>query len=148
MQIREVMTKHSELVSPDTSLRDVAMIMRDKHIGCVPVGSKERIFGVITDRDIACRAVANILDPVNAKAEDIMSEDVVCCFEDQSDAEALQLMEEKGVRHLPVFNRQDRIVGMVSFGDLAFKARSHIDELLQIASRDSVRRSKMLLTNT
>ena len=94
-----------------------------------------------TDRDIACRAVANSLDPAQAKAEDVMSEDVVCCFEDQSEAEAMQLMEEKGIRHLPVFNRQDRMVGMLSFGDLAFKSRAHIGELLHIAARDSLRRS-------
>jgi len=142
MKVSELMTRHSEFVRPDMPIRAVAQIMRDRHIGCVPIGTQERILGIITDRDIACRAVANTLDPANTKVEDIMSEDVVGCFEDQSDAEALRIMEEKGIRHLPVFDRQDRVVGMVSFSDLAFRSRAHIDELLQIASRDSMRRSQ------
>lgn len=148
MQVKDLMTKHSELITPDTPIHIVAQIMRDRHIGCIPIGTNERIFGIVTDRDIACRAVANTFDPKNTKVEDIMSEDVVCCFEDQSDAEALRIMEDRGIRHLPVFDRQGRMVGMVSFSDLAFKSRVHIDELLQIASRDSVRRSKTLPVRT
>jgi hypothetical protein len=88
-------------VGADTPVREVARKMRDKGIGCLPVGEHDMLIGMITDRDIACRAVADGLDLSKVKARDVMSKGVTWCFEDQSDAEATKLMESKNIRHLP-----------------------------------------------
>jgi len=98
----------------DTPVREVAKKMRDKGIGCLPVGENDKFIGMITDRDVTCRAGADGLDLSKVKACDVMSKGVTWCFEDQSDVEATKLMEKKNIRHLPVLNRAKRIVGMVS----------------------------------
>ena len=109
--------------------------MRDKGIGCLPVGENDRLIGMITDRDITCRAVADGLDLSRAKARDAMLKSVTWCFEDQSE-------ENKNIRHLPVLNRAKRIVGMLSFGDFALRSKSLTKELLHMAARDASRNGK------
>lgn len=141
-QVRDLMTAHAEWVGADTPVREVAKKMRDKGIGCLPVGENDRLIGMITDRDITCRAVADGLDLSQAKARDVMSKGVTWCFEDQSGAEATKMMESKNIRHLPVLSRAKRIVGMLSFGDLAFRSKSLAKELLHVAARDASRYSK------
>ncbi|HYG89625.1 MAG TPA: CBS domain-containing protein [Azospirillum sp.] len=123
MKIREIMTNQVETVSPDTSLKEAARMMRDADIGFLPVGENNRLVGTLTDRDIAIRAVADGKDPNNAKVRDAMTSGTEYVFDDQDTSEAAQLMSDKQVRRLPVLNRDKRLVGVVAIGDLATKTR-------------------------
>jgi len=139
MKVSALMTKNAEWISADAPLRDVARKMRDEAIGCLPVGEQDRLVGMITDRDITCRAVADGLDLAKAKARDVMTKGITWCFEDQTDKEALELMERHQIHHLPVLSRAKRIVGLLSIGDLAFRAKGRANELLHLAARDALR---------
>lgn len=140
MLVKDVMTNHAEWIRSDATLRDVARKMRDHNIGCLPVGENDRLIGIITDRDIACRGVAEGLDPKKTTAKDVMSNGITYCFDDQTDDEAAALMDSKGYHHLPVLSRQKRIVGIVSLGDLALKsAKSLREKVMHMASRDAAR---------
>jgi CBS domain-containing protein len=141
-QVKDLMTAHAEWVGADTPVREVAKKMRDKGIGYLPVGENDKLIGMITDRDITCRAVADGLDLSKVKARDVMSKGITWCFEDQSDMEATKIMQKKNIRHLPILNRAKRIVGMLSFGDLALGSKSLTKELLHMAARDASRNGK------
>lgn len=119
MKVNEVMTRKAEWVSPDTTIRDIAKKMRDKNIGSMPVGENDRLIGMITDRDITCRAVADGVDPAKTKVREIMSKTISYCFDDQEVADAAELMEQKHIRRLAVLNRKKRLVGILSLDDLA-----------------------------
>ncbi len=119
MQVREIMSQQVEWVSPQLSLQDAARKMRDRDIGCLPVGENDRLIGMVTDRDIACRAVPDGQAIVGKKVRDVMSKGIVYCFDDQDVGDAAHMMEEKQIHRLPVLNRQKRMVGMLSLGDLA-----------------------------
>ena len=94
--------------------------MRDLDVGPLPVcGDDDRLAGMVTDRDIAVRAVAEGWDPTAKRVRDVMSEEVVYCFEDQAVEDAARLMRENQIRRLVVLNRDKRLVGIVSLGDLA-----------------------------
>jgi CBS domain-containing protein len=138
MFVKEAMTSHAEWVAPDLTVTEVARRMRDNKIGCLPVGEKDRLIGMITDRDIACRAVAHGSDPAKTKARDVMTKGITYCFEDQTLEEAVHVMGEKGVHHLPVLNRSKRMVGMLALGDVALKAApSLFSDISKLASRDA-----------
>jgi CBS domain-containing protein len=117
-KVRQIMTKEVTWVGPELSLQDAAKKMRDLDIGCLPVGKDDRLIGMITDRDIACRAVADGNDPVATPISEAMSKGITYCFDDQDVAEAAHLMEKKQIHRLPVLNRQKRMVGMLSLGDV------------------------------
>jgi CBS domain-containing protein len=120
MHVRDVMTAGAECVSPSTSLYEAAQKMRDFDIGPLPVcGNKDRLVGIVTDRDITVRGVAEGLDPRTTTVQDVMTSDVVCCFEDQDVQDAAWLMQDRQVRRLVVLNRDKRLTGIVSLGDLA-----------------------------
>ena len=119
MQIKAMMTPEVDLVTPETSVRGVAQKMRDDDVGAVPVAENGKLVGMVTDRDIVLRAVAEGGDMANYTARQVMSPDVLYCFDDQSAEEVLRSMKENQVRRLPVVNRDKRLVGMVSLGDLA-----------------------------
>ena len=119
MQVKEVMTKGAECVRPDDTLQQAASKMRDLDVGPLPVCDNDRLAGMLTDRDITVRAVAEGRDPKSAKVRDAMSEGVCYCFEDDDVKEAARLMKEKQLRRLVVLNRDKRLVGIVSLGDLA-----------------------------
>lgn len=140
MLIKDVMTPHAEWIASDSTLREVARKMRDNNIGCLPVGENDRLIGMIADRDIACRAVAEGLDPKTTKAKDVMSNGITYCFDDQTDDEAATLMESKSIHHLPVLSRKKRIVGILSMGDLALRSSKKVGEkVMHMASRDASR---------
>jgi CBS domain-containing protein len=140
MFVKEAMTSHAEWVSPDLSLAEVARRMKDNDIGCLPVGEKDRLIGMITDRDIVCRAVAKGSDPAKTKAREVMTKGITYCFDDQTLEDAVQMMEEKGIHHLPVLNRSKRIVGMLALGDVALKAApSLFGGISKLASRDATK---------
>ena len=122
MQVKEVMHKGAEWRNVDTPLAEIAELMANKDIGAVPIGENDRLVGMITDRDITCRAVARGLDCREARARDILSEDIVYCNENQDLAEVIDLMENKQIRRVAVINEDKRLVGMVSMGDLTHAA--------------------------
>jgi CBS domain-containing protein len=119
MKVKEVMHKGAEWVTPQTALADVARRMRDLDIGAVPVGENDRLIGMVTDRDIACRAVANGQDWARLTARDVMSKGIFYCNDTEELEDALRIMEQKQVRRLPVINDKKRMVGMLSLGDIA-----------------------------
>jgi CBS domain-containing protein len=121
MQLREVMTPDVEVIGCDIALRDAAAKMRQLNVGLVPVCDGDKLRGLLTDRDITVRATAEGRDPSKTKVSEIMSADVVFCFEDQEVEEAISLMEVKQIRRMPILNRDKRLVGIVSLGDIAVR---------------------------
>jgi CBS domain-containing protein len=113
------MTKKAECTNPDATLQDAAGRMRDLDVGSLPVCDKDRLVGMVTDRDITVRSVAEGHDPRSDHVRDVMTQGITYVFEDQDVREAAELMREKQVRRLPVLNRDKRLVGIVSLGDLA-----------------------------
>ncbi len=118
MKVREVMTPAVRTVNPQARLSEIARIMRDEDIGAVPVADNDRLIGMVTDRDIVLRAVAMGGDVGEMSARDVMSPEILYCREDQSVDDVLQNMGEQKVRRLPVVDRDKRLVGVVSLGDL------------------------------
>lgn len=119
MQVRDVMTREVHLVSPETSIREAAMRMRECHTGFLPVSAADRLVGTITDRDIVVRSTAEGQNPNSACVAEAMSAGVVYCFEDQNVRDVARLMGQKQVRRIAVLNREKRLVGVASLGDLA-----------------------------
>ena len=119
MKIHDIMTPHARCVCPHESLVLAATLMRDLNVGALPICDNGRLAGVITDRDITVRAVAEGSDPNSTPVQAVMSHDLVYVFEDQEMEEAARLMEVKQIRRLPVLSREKRLVGIVSLGDLA-----------------------------
>jgi CBS domain-containing protein/nucleotide-binding universal stress UspA family protein len=119
MQVKDVMTRSIETVDPDASVEAAANVMATHGIGFVPVVDGDRLAGVLTDRDVAVRVTAKALDSRTTRAREVMTPDVVYCFDDQAVEEAARLMEREQVRRLVVLNRDDRLVGILSLDDLA-----------------------------
>jgi CBS domain-containing protein len=119
MQIRDVMTSQVSMVRPDTPLSEVARKMRDEDIGAVPVADGDKLIGMVTDRDIVTRALAEAPDVSRIRARDVMSPKVLYCLEDDTVSDVLLNMREQQVRRLPVVNKDKRLVGVVSLGDLS-----------------------------
>lgn len=120
MKVCDAMSRDVQIASPKQSIRDAARIMAKIDAGALPVGENDRLVGVITDRDIAIRAVAEGKAPTT-KIRDVMSQEVLYCFDDQDLEEVAQNMGEMKIRRLPVVNRDKRLVGIISLGDLARK---------------------------
>lgn len=120
--IKDIMTPGVRCVAPDTTLSEAARLMGELDVGSLPICDNDRLAGMITDRDIAVRAVASGRDPKTTKVKDAMSEGVVFIFEDQDVEEAARLFEAKKIRRMPVLNRDKRLVGIISLGDLAVNA--------------------------
>jgi CBS domain-containing protein len=118
MNIRDVMTPNPQCVSSGDSIQSAARIMRDCDTGAVPVVDNGRPVGMVTDRDIVIRAVAD--GQLNRAVREIVSTGIVCASPDMSTREAEELMSEHQIRRLPVVEN-DRIVGIVSLGDIAVK---------------------------
>ncbi len=119
MQVKAIMTPEVDIINPETSVRAAAQKMRDDDVGAVPVAENDKLLGMVTDRDIVLRAVAEGADMGSYTARQVMSPNVLYCFDDQSPEEVLRNMTENQVRRLPVLNRAKRLVGMISLGDLA-----------------------------
>ena len=124
MQLRDVMTRDVEVVRPDATLQEAAGRMKALDVGVIPVCDGEHLMGMLTDRDITVRATAAGRDPRTTHVRDVMTPDVVYCFEDQDVTEAQRLMQERQIRRLLILNRDKRLAGVVSLGDLAVKARA------------------------
>jgi CBS domain-containing protein len=122
-QLRDVMSRDVKMVAPETTIREAAQQMRDGDFGMLPVTENDRMVGAISDRDIAVRAVADDKGP-ETPVRDVMSRGICWAYEDDSVEVAARLMSERQVRRLPIVNRDKRLVGIVSIGDLALNAKS------------------------
>lgn len=118
MKVKDVMTRNCTFISPQTTLAEAAKIMADQDIGFIPVAENDKMIGMITDRDIVIRAIAKGADTKSA-VKDAMSPKTYYCFDDQDAEEVCANMSDIKVRRLPVVNREKRLVGVVSIGDLA-----------------------------
>src|SRR5690348_11223371 len=143
MRVFDVMTKGAECVRPEATVQQAAGRMKALDVGALPVcGADDRLAGMLTDRDITLRSVAEGHDPRADRVMDVMSPGIVYCFDDQDVTEAADLMREKQIRRLPVLNRDKRLVGIVSLGDLAVHAGQNelLGETLKEVSRPAVPR--------
>ena len=113
MKIGDVMSRDAKLTSPDDTLRHAAQLMKECDCGVLPVADGDRLCGMITDRDIAIRGIAQGKGP-DAKVRDVMTKDVKYCFEDQDLKEVTRNMADIQVRRLPVLNQDKRLVGILS----------------------------------
>jgi len=136
---RDVMTSNPGCCTPETPLEQVAKLMIQHDCGEIPViDSAEVVVGVVTDRDIVCRTVAQGKNPLAYTAEICMSDPVVTVFEDTALAEVLATMEKHQIRRLPVLDSQGRCAGMISQSDVAWIGGEHqVAELVREISRDT-----------
>jgi CBS domain-containing protein len=116
--LRDVMTRNVESVRPDASLKEAAAKMADLDVGAIPVCDGDRLVGMLTDRDIAVRAVARGSDP-STPVREVMSSTVRFAFDDEPVERALETMKQRKIRRLPILDRERRLMGIVSLGDLA-----------------------------
>jgi CBS domain-containing protein len=118
-RVADVMSRDVKLISPDNNVRQVAQVMREADTGVLPVAEGDRLVGMLTDRDVAVRLVAEGRDAAQTKVRDVMTADVRYVFEDEDLEHVAENMAAQQVRRLPVMNRQKRLVGVVSLGDMA-----------------------------
>lgn len=118
MQVKEIMSRNVQLVDSSTPLRDAAELMRDHDIGALPVGESGRLTGMITDRDLVVRGLAEGKDGALTTIREIMTPRLSFVFEDADVEEAARVMQEHQVRRLPVLDGAKRLVGVVSLGDI------------------------------
>ena len=121
MKVKDVMHSGVISVSPDTEVTQIAKKMRDEDIGAVPVVENHHLIGMVTDRDIICRGLANGHGIAHLTARDVMSMPMLYCGSDDDVTAAIQLMEKSKIRRLPVLNEKKRMVGMLSLGDISQK---------------------------
>jgi CBS domain-containing protein len=119
MKVREAMHQGVTWESPDCSVRDLARKMRDEGIGSIPIGENDRLIGMVTDRDIAIKALADGKDVSAMTARDVLTGPILYCRADEDVDDAARLMETHQVRRLPVIDENKRMVGMLSLGDIA-----------------------------
>ncbi len=137
MLVRDIMTQKLQSISPKTTLRDAARKMRDLKIGSLPVVENGSLIGMITDRDICCRGVADDFDPARAEVRQVMSHDVAFCFSYDTVNDAVRQMEQRHVQRLAVLNSDKSIAGFLSVDDIARFSRQMAGEVLD--SRGQVR---------
>ncbi len=118
MKVSDAMTRHVRVANPGETIAQAAQLMAKLDAGALPVGENDRLVGMITDRDIAVRAVAQGKGP-DTRVREVMSEDVKYCFADQQIDDVTRNMGDIQVRRLPVVDRDKRLVGILSLGDVA-----------------------------
>lgn len=119
MKVRDIMSKNVEIVSPDALLHEVAKKMQQSDCGSVLVAREDRLVGVITDRDLALRCVAESHHPAETNAEQVMTKEILYCRDSDELEEVALNMTKNKVRRLPVMDKDKRLVGIISLGDLA-----------------------------
>ena len=135
MKVKEAMHKGTTCVEPSTSVIDVAKQMRDDDVGSIPVRADGRLVGIITDRDITCRAVTHSGNISKLTAQDIMTKDVTCCSAEDDLAIAVKVMEAKKIRRLPVTDAHKTMFGMLSLGDISHRLSNELSgEVLRAVS--------------
>lgn len=136
MKISDCMTREVRTITADCSLRDAARLMADMDVGAIPVGEDDRLIGMVTDRDITVRGLGQGHGSEAAVSE-VMSREVKYCYEDEDAAYVAQYMGDQQLRRLPVLDRDKRLVGIVTLGDLAIIGMrpSEVGEALGSISR-------------
>lgn len=136
MNIEKAMTPAVRCVALDATLVEAAKVMSELDIGAVPVCDADRLAGMLTDRDIVLRCVSEGRDPRRTTAREIMSEGIIYIYSDQEVEDAAELMEQKQIRRLPVLNREKRLVGILSLGDVAIHTSNELSgEALKVVSQ-------------
>jgi len=136
MKIREIMTPDAQCIRSDETLVDAASLMRQLDVGVLPVCDDDVVVGMLTDRDIAIRAVAESRDPSCTLVHEIMSPGTIFVYDDHDVQEAVRVMEDHQIRRAPVLNREKKLVGIVSLGDIAVDAGAALSgEVLKFVSQ-------------
>ena len=130
-QVSEIMSTNVHVIQPQQTLRAAARLMQELDVGALPVCDGERLLGMLTDRDITVRGVAEGLQPDEACVSDVMSLEVQFCTQDQDTAAVMRLMGEQQLRRLPVIDGDKKLVGIVSLGDMAVRQDGHIDDAVR-----------------
>ena len=131
MNVREVMSRDVQIASPEDTLQSAARKMEQIDAGVLPVGENDRLVGMLTDRDITVRAVAQGKAPNECRVREVMSQDIKYIYEDETLEDAARNMGDLQLRRLPVLNRDKRLVGIVSIGDLARRKSQQAGEALK-----------------
>lgn len=121
--LKEIMTSTVDLISRDARAAEAALKMKYLNVGAIPVCDGERLCGMVTDRDLVVRVVAKGLDPKQVHVSDATSSEVFFCYEDEDLEKASQVMSQKQIRRLPILSRANKLVGIVSLGDLAVRGK-------------------------
>ena len=119
MQVKEALSQNVQYATPDTLIVEVAKMMKEHDCGSIPVAQNDKLVGMLTDRDIVLRCIAQNADPASMTAEQCMSAGMLYCFETDKVEDVLSNMGEQAVKRLPVVNKDKKLVGIVSFGDLS-----------------------------
>ncbi len=137
MLVRDIMTRDVQLLAPHDTIQRAASRMRDDNIGSLPVADGDRLVGYVTDRDLVVRGLAQGFS-ADTHIHDVMTDQVLYCFEDEDVEEVAVNMADNQVRRLPVLSREKRLVGIVALGDLATKAEdSSAEDALEGVSRST-----------
>lgn len=119
MKIKEYMNSNVYCLKPNNTIKDCAKLMHDNHIGCIPVcNDQNNIVGLVTDRDIILRGIACNKDTSETPVSEIMTCNVVYCNEDDDVEEIEEIMSQNQIRRLPIIDKNNKIVGIISLGDL------------------------------
>ena len=137
MHVSEVMTRDVKMASPEDTLQHAAQMMEDIDAGVLPIAEKDRLVGILTDRDITLRAVARGKAPDTCKVREVMSSSIKYIYEDETVESAAKNMGELQIRRLPVLDRKKRLVGIVSLGDLALRNAASAGKALKGVSQSS-----------
>ena len=140
MKVRDLMTTHVELIEPDASVQDAAALMGELDVSALPIGSSAELKGVITDRDIVCRVVAEGKNPATGTVEHFMSQPIVTVRADEPIEDVVSTMEKHQIRRVPVTDERGSCLGIIAQADVAWIAEEHsVAELVREVSRDSRR---------
>jgi CBS domain-containing protein len=135
MKVKDVMHLGATWFAPNTPLSQIAKKMREQDIGAVPIGEDDRLIGMVTDRDMVCRGLANGHDASKLTARDVMSKGISYCRSDDDLDDAIEEMSNKHIRRLAVIDDKKRMVGMLSMGDISRKAdKAHFADFMQSVS--------------
>jgi CBS domain-containing protein len=126
MKVKEIMTSPFEKINYDSSICEASELMRSSDVGILPVEKNGKIVGIVTDRDLIVRAIAQHLDPEDTPVSKVMTSDVTFCYDDEEIEDAEKKLEEKQIHRLLVINSDEKPVGILSLSDLATKAESSL----------------------
>jgi CBS domain-containing protein len=126
MKVKDAMHKGVEWVAPSTGVTELAKMMLKHDIGAIPIGENDKLIGMVTDRDIVLRGVANGKDASKLTARDVMTPSIVWCRDEEDLDDAARIMEDKKIRRLPVIDKSKRMVGMLSLGDVSHASKNSL----------------------
>ncbi len=138
MKCKEVMSKNIKWAHPDNTIEDAVRIMEEQNCGAVPVTDKNlHILGIVTDRDIALFTVLQHKNPEKTKLGEFMTRDVITCLESEELEDLITRMREYQIRRIPIVDSKNRLIGMISLGDIAVKVPQEEHEIYEALERIS-----------